>query len=138
MPDDTITCGDLSLLGGPWDDLLRHDPRRQTADEPHCWCWRDPSPEDWTPPLDTPRVLMTSPPDLPASLLEQECRAPVWARPEPEIALLVCCRCSERFDGVLEEQRHRGVAGGPLLTWLRQQVRQAVAWRDEQRQRRAS
>lgn len=139
MPAEMITCGDLSMLGGPWDDLLRHDPRRQVPDEPHCWCWRDPMSEDWTPPLSTPRHLMTSPPDLPARLLEQECGAPVRARPEPEIGLLICCRCAERFDGVLREQEHRhGRAGGPLLTWLRGQVRLALAWRDEQRQRRAS
>jgi hypothetical protein len=138
MPADTITCGNLSALGGPWDALLRHDPRRQTADEPHCWCWRDPSPEDWTPPIDTPRLLMTSPPDLPARLLEQECRVPVRARPEPEIGLIVCCRCAERFDGALQEQRHHGRTGGALLTWLRQQVREALAYRNELRLREAS
>lgn len=121
-----VTCGDLALLGGPWDALARHDPDRQTADETHCYCWREPTPEDWSPGV-------SSPPDLPARLLEQECRVPLRFQPESDIKVEICCRCREIYEGVMVDQRHHSRTGGALLTWLRQQVRAALAYRDRRR-----
>lgn len=116
----TITCGDLSRLGGPWSALLDHDPDHQTAGTPHCYCWREPRPEDWS-------GGTTSPPDLPSYLLEQYCNRQLVGNVLDSFEIRLCCSCAEEFRFVAPPNN------AEYWRWLLEQCCQALACRDQRR-----
>lgn len=118
---ETVTCGDLAMLGGPWDYLAKHDPCEQRADDPHCYCWQEPTPADWC-------RSHEAPPDLPERLIVQSCREMVALNIPTGYRILLCCRCFESYAPVVarwppHEVEHR------LITF----ARQALAYRDQLR-----
>lgn len=107
---EIVTCGDLAALGGPWDALWQHDPAAMVAGRDvlcHCWDGGRHAPPDTTDPV--------------------ACEVPLVAPINDVTIIRVCCLCMPYFADATRE------VGRGLHRWLREQVAEALVYRDRRR-----
>ena len=105
-----VTCGDLAALGGRWDRLHQHDPRKMEigVDTP-CFCHDGPSVE-----ARTCRYVEC----------EEQLRIPVGE----EYVLVLCCLCQSEVRGA-----ERGIRDEDLHRWLLAECEEALRYREKRR-----